>query len=113
MRVANHLASLEKALAEVARVLMPGGIFIATDLADQFEYVCTRIPIGGAKLAIETYKHTRAEWVQALGPFFSAARVEEVTSEQLSDPRAGELERKLTSGSSPIFKVITARRLPY
>jgi ubiquinone/menaquinone biosynthesis C-methylase UbiE len=110
MRVANHLANLDKAVSEIASVLSPGGTFVATDFAADFNYVCTRIPTPEGKVSIETYKHTDVEWDRVLKANFSAADEAVFTASTLSDPHAGDFNPRLTDQNAPIFRLIAARR---
>jgi|WetSurMetagenome_2_1015567.scaffolds.fasta_scaffold149116_1 ubiquinone/menaquinone biosynthesis C-methylase UbiE len=110
MRVANHLSQLDSALSEIARVMRPQGLFIATDFADEFAYTCTRLPSAEGKLSIKTYKHTENDWMNALGAGFSTVVVENIKKNNLQSPFAGDVEGKLSPGNSPVFKVIAARR---
>jgi ubiquinone/menaquinone biosynthesis C-methylase UbiE len=110
MRVANHLLELDAALQEIARVMRPQGFFIATDFADEFTYICTRLPSAAGKLNIETYKHTEADWMNALHAGFTDVVVANINKDDLQSPLAGDVEDKLSPGNSPVFKVIAARR---
>lgn len=110
MRVANHIADLKPAICEIARVLMPGGLFVATDFADSFEYVSTGIPTPNAKVSIETYKHSRGDWINALGVQFDSTKFREVRANELVQRDAGHIERVRENAAAAIFKVIVARR---
>jgi ubiquinone/menaquinone biosynthesis C-methylase UbiE len=109
MRVANHLPSLDAALAEIARVLSPRGRLIATDLAEEFDYVCTRIPTPDMKIDIETYKHSQTDWRRALrSAGFSAIRFSLYKHSDLRNASAGHLDDRLDHRNTPIFHVIEA-----
>jgi ubiquinone/menaquinone biosynthesis C-methylase UbiE len=107
MRAANHLQHLSVVVVEIGRVLSTGGLFMATDLADEYEYICTRIPTPQGKVCIETYKHSQTEWNRALAVNFSAVTVQEYTPLQL---RETVLASKCLAKDVPIFKLITARK---
>lgn len=62
-RVASHLSDICSVASEVRRVLRRGGIFIISDLHPNHPYQFTRIPFGGAKLSIMTYKHSIKKWM--------------------------------------------------
>jgi SAM-dependent methyltransferase len=109
MRVANHLISLDTVLVEVARVLIPGGKLIATDLAEGFDYDCTRIPTPKMAISIETYKHTKTDRQKALHlGGFSALEVSAYRKSDLTNPAAGHLGAKLDGRNTPIFCVAEA-----
>ena len=112
MRVANHLSKLDKAIFEVGRAMSPGGIFIATDLAEGFDYVCTRIPTPKATISIETYKHDQARWKRALRMAgFDTPIIRVFDYEKLRDPFAGNLGHKFEYKGGPIFQIIEAIKL--
>jgi ubiquinone/menaquinone biosynthesis C-methylase UbiE len=109
MRVANHLRHFEKALCEVARVLSPGGKLIATDLAEEFDYDCTRIPTPKGPVNIETYKHTENDWRHALrSASFSIADFCHYGPSNVRNASAGQLAHKFPEGNVPIFSVVQA-----
>jgi ubiquinone/menaquinone biosynthesis C-methylase UbiE len=112
MRVANHLTILGNVVSEIGRVLCPGGLFLSTDLADEYDYLCTKIPSAESKICIETFKHSIAEWRCALQEKFSAIEVDEFTPAQLGELSVGSTNAKLLSKNVPLFKLITARRRP-
>jgi ubiquinone/menaquinone biosynthesis C-methylase UbiE len=106
MRVANHLFNLDTALVEIARVLTPGGRFIVTDLAEEFDYDCTRIPTPNMTIDIETYKHTQADWLRALhSAGFSTINFSVYRNSDLHNASAGHLGHKLDGRDTPIFCV--------
>jgi ubiquinone/menaquinone biosynthesis C-methylase UbiE len=110
MRVVNHLSDFDRGLAEIGRVLAPGGTLIATDLADEFDYDCTRIPTPEGSVSIETYKHSQTDWQCALeAARFSAPDVQSYRFSKLGDPRAGGLQHKINR-DTPIFQIIMARK---
>lgn len=109
MRVANHIENLERALREIARVLAPGGLFVATDLADEYEYACTRIPVGKSKVSIETHKHSGREWQRLLAKDFHLDGIEIVQAQQLRSRVAGHMD--FPKFDSPVFKIVLARKL--
>jgi ubiquinone/menaquinone biosynthesis C-methylase UbiE len=108
MRVANHVFNFDKAIAEVGRVLSPGGILIATDLAEEFDYDCTRIPTSKITVSIETHKHLQLDWQRALiaAEFFDPKFFRYGYSD-LRDPFAGGLNHKLDRSGRSIFQIIT------
>jgi ubiquinone/menaquinone biosynthesis C-methylase UbiE len=110
MRVANHISNLSKVVSEISRVLCPGGLFLATDLADEYDYICTKIPTAQRKICIETYKHSITEWRCALQPQFEGVEVKEFTPSELGELSVGHENAKLLSENVPLFKLITAIR---
>jgi ubiquinone/menaquinone biosynthesis C-methylase UbiE len=110
MRVANHLSDLQTAISEVARVLKPGGAFIATDFADSFEYTCTSIPSPAAKIDIQSYRHPTVEWRTVLRHSFGKVAATAVRLGQLKNPHAGHVETKIAKLDSAIFQIIFATR---
>jgi ubiquinone/menaquinone biosynthesis C-methylase UbiE len=109
MRVANHLREFDRALCEIARVLSPGGKLIATDLAEEFNYDCTRIPTPKTTVDIETYKHTDNDWRHALrSASFSNIDFYSYGPSDVRNPSAGQLAHKFPPGNIPIFSVVQA-----
>lgn len=110
MRVASHLAQLETAVDEIARVLVLNGLFMATDLADTFNYVCTSIPTNSEKVRIETHRHTREEWNEVLRSRFDRIAFTDISLSAVRRPLAGHIRTKTPSSDAPVFKLITAHR---
>lgn len=111
MRVTNHLANLDNAVSEIGRILEPGGTLIATDLAQEFEYVCTRIDTPSGTINFETHKHDREAWRQALTHSgFAAPDMQLFNYSDLRDRLAGHLTHKLAHKDTPIFHVVAARK---
>ncbi|MCP1751990.1 class I SAM-dependent methyltransferase [Bradyrhizobium elkanii] len=109
MRVANHLRHFGKALCEVSRVLSPGGKLIATDLAVEFDYDCTRIPTPKATVEIETYKHSEHDWRNALrSASFGDIEFCQYGPTDVRNAFAGQLAHKFPQGNVPIFSVVQA-----
>jgi ubiquinone/menaquinone biosynthesis C-methylase UbiE len=107
MRVANHLKKLDTAILEISRVLSPAGLLLATDLADDYDYTCTRIPTPQNKIAIETYKHPHAEWRRTLELNFSSVKIREYSLAQLDNLPA---VWKTLPQNVPLFKFIVAQK---
>lgn len=108
MRVANHLRDLENVLCEVARTLSSGGRLIATDLAEEFDYVCTRIPTPKAKVNIETYKHTENDWRHALrSASFGAIDFQHYGPADVRNASSGQLAQRFHK-NVPIFSIVQA-----
>jgi ubiquinone/menaquinone biosynthesis C-methylase UbiE len=112
MRIANHISDLEGAMVEVARILAPRGILIATDIAAEHDYMSTRVPTLEGTVAIETYKHSRADWEIALRIASLSLRTYELyTFTDLLERPTDDFKRKFdTSGTTPIFQIIVAAR---
>jgi len=110
MRVVNHLRNLDNAVSEIGRIVSPGGLLLATDLADEYEYICTRIPTPKHKISIETYKHSDAEWQRALEHNLFEVNMNEFTPAQLR--RLGKTlpVGKFFAEDVPLFKLVTARK---
>ena len=64
-RVASHLALLDDAVAEIARLLAPGGAAIVSDLAPDHRYAATELPTADGKIAVPTHKHGVEDWEAA------------------------------------------------
>jgi SAM-dependent methyltransferase len=56
-RVLSHVADLEQALRELARVTRSGGCLVVTDVSATHRYVTTRIPTPAGDVHVETHKH--------------------------------------------------------
>ncbi len=68
-RVLSHLPVLRPALAEMARVLSPGGLLILSDVDAEHEYLHTRLPVASDHVFARTFKHARE-------PLFSTVEAE-------------------------------------
>jgi ubiquinone/menaquinone biosynthesis C-methylase UbiE len=111
MRVANHLSNLDSAILEIHRLLSPGGIVIATDLAEEYEYACTQIRTVQGTVKFDTVKHSRDEWQHALArSHFANAEIQLFGYSKLRDPNAGGITHKLSRNDGPIFQVIVAQK---
>lgn len=111
LRVANHIADLRKAISEISRVLSRDGLLVASDLAEEYDYTCTRIPTADGAVDIETHKHATDEWRDALSAEgFRDFNVDKYNYEKLSSPSAGGLKGKIDHTGAPIFRIITARK---
>jgi hypothetical protein len=87
---------------------LPGGIFLATDLADNYDYICTKIPTPNGKICIETHKHSHKEWYHLLASSFYAVDVQAFAPSQLRN--RGFSTPKSLREDLPLFQLITARR---
>jgi len=108
MRVANHLKNLSAVLCEIGRVLSSGGLFLATDLADDYDYFCTRIPAPETKISIETYKHGLTDWYRGLETNFLNVDIRDFTVSELSEDVL--LTSKSLAKDAAVFKLVTATR---
>jgi ubiquinone/menaquinone biosynthesis C-methylase UbiE len=68
-RVLSHVRRPEQAIAEMARVLRPGGLLILSDVAAEHDYNQTRLPISDGHVFVETYKHSFSHLAELVGRF--------------------------------------------
>jgi len=75
-RVLSHVEHLDVALAELRRLVRPGGCIVITDVHSRHDYVATRIPVADRNVFIKVHKHS----VQDLAKLALAKGLRLVTS---------------------------------
>lgn len=113
-RTLSHVADLESATRELARVLAPGGECLITDVHPDHVYEHVRIPHEGTYVRIETYKHP-IEHVRAVLAR-SDLRVTSLTAYGLDDliepPPRAEFAKLYAQPARPIFYVCRLIKVP-
>jgi ubiquinone/menaquinone biosynthesis C-methylase UbiE len=64
-RSLSHVADLDQALAEIARVLAPGGTLVVSDLHAEHAFDVTKLKTPRGEIAICTWKHTETDVAEA------------------------------------------------
>jgi ubiquinone/menaquinone biosynthesis C-methylase UbiE len=68
-RMLSHVSDPKSAIAEMTRVLRPGGVLILSDVAAEHDYENTRLPLRKGYVFVETYKHSFAHLAELASLF--------------------------------------------
>jgi len=110
-RVLSHIAKLEPALSEFARVTKPTAELLLADVHPNHRYSDMSVPLNGERISIETYKHPVEEIKSAIRPPLRLLDFHEYRLQDLTwKPPAKSFENIYDAPDRPIFYVALLRR---
>ena len=109
-RVLSHVASLDKAFSEFARVAKHDARMLITDIHSEHHYTDMSVPVDGKRVSIETHKHSVAELKRAISPPLELITLDEYRLDDVPwKPPLENFENIYNSPGNPIFYIAILR----